>query len=324
MTEGMINLQVMAEGLYRDTTQELDGMEIINHISIPSLFGVRDFIKGNRQIVVTRAAPTIAARPYERNQLLIPDTASAEQFTVCTGKAAYILRKLDRETLIDVMNDPVKMRWLLDLLENMGHGVSRGNFLPELISVIMNESSPRTKGSQAGSIIGKFDMGTVTAPRIIDLSKPSGPTSMAGFVLEIQEMLDNLNQWRSGEMYILGAHQIKLKMIANALNSISANVLSETAIMSSAGKDIGNKLLAFDFIHDPIMRPRHLTNSNQVIYPLIFGHRKATAFAGETESLLIQDNGPTDTSRYIQGLYRYGGRVMTPDAVGVAYIAFQQ
>lgn len=313
----------MAQELYRHTVRETDDFSILSAISDNSLFGETDFYKDGRKIVVTREATSFPARPFEKNQQMIPDSQSPEQFTVCAGKMSYKLAKFDEFTMEEMKGKPQLFAWLIDLIEKMHSNVVAETYFPDLIAGMRVEASSKTKGTQAGGVLHKYNLGTPLQPRIIKLNDAGGENSYFRFVMDLQELLEDLDQFRSNEMFIFGDSRIKNNITSTAAQTMQANKLLDSPIFSASGNEIGNKMLNFNFLHHKIMRPSSV--NNQKVYPILFGWNKAYAYGAHTHH--FQTGGAADlrtTDVYIRAMFMHGGRVVNPDALGVAYITFQQ
>lgn len=291
--------EIIARVYERDFLPEITNSEIDERIT-----------QCNQQVQILKAPEVGPWRSYQKNQEMVPNQITADAICLSICNAAYNDIKIDK-TDIHFACD----RWapweekFLDAVYESYVAMQREWVLTAMIL----EASPQNKGASAGKF-GTIDLGSRGNPIVVD--KDNIPLRMA----QLQQVLMEQLRWKDGEMFVI--MPVAFRPVLSMSNFANA-AWTGTCKPCSFGIDgmWGVPLGGFNVI-ETTHSPYVVEPDGRVCFYIVAGHRSAFAYASDIIEGRIVQSTRTFGVEY-QMLAVWGGKMLYPEAIAVAYWTFK-
>lgn len=264
--------------------------------------------KCGQVITFDRPPNGVMWKPYEVNQLMIPDQPSSDSFCMTVCNARYASIKMDKLTIaracenweafetgfLDATYRNLSELWHDDVLTGMQLQVANRNF-----------------GKRAGRY-GNIDLGSIG--NALHLS----PDNIVSFLARMRDVLQDSGRWYEGEMFIT---------VPRAMETLLLETMFAKQLCCNTGESVlfqgmrASDILGFTVVATDRLRPVMDPATRRLVYPIIAGWNEAYAFTGDIIEAEIQPIPQTFGITYNM-LTVYGGGVIYPEALAKAYVTF--
>lgn len=260
--------------------------------------------------VVTFQMPATVGpwRPYEKNQALIPDQPSADQFCLSICNAAYKAIKIDK---LDIRRACEKwasfeVSFLKDVWANLSL-----LWHTDVFTGMQAHTSARNMGKQAGRY-GNIDLGTVGNAVALN------PGTIVGFLSRMRDTLADASRWYEGEMFIVVPRAFStLLMETMFAKQVCCDTSDSVLFRGMKAEDIQG----FTIVQTDYLRPIRDPATKKLVYPIIAGWNEAYAFTGD-----IVEAGISEIPNSFGIMYKmqtlYGSGAICPEGLAKAYVTF--
>lgn len=271
-----------------------------------------DIIRCNQKVQLMTQPKVGPWRTWHANQKIIPNqiTPNATCLEICN--AAYSSIKLDKGT-IHFMCDRMSA-WeeaFLDSVYESYVAMQRSWVLAAMIC----EASPQNSGSFAGKH-GNIDLGSPGNPVVVT------PENIPLRITELATVLNDQDtrQWRDGEMFVV--MPIAFRQVLSMSNYANATWTGTCKPCSFGIDGMWNTQIGGFNVIETTHAPSVLERDGKLCYYVIAGHPSAFAYISNIiEGRVVE---PTDSfSVEYQMLAVWGGKMLFPEALAVAYWTFQ-
>lgn len=266
-------------------------------------------IRCHQQVQIMKAPEVGPWRSYQKNQELLPNQISAEAvcFDICN--AAYNAIKIDQVDIHFACEswDAWEEAFLDATYESLVKMLREW-----VLAAMIMESDPHNRGVTAGKH-GNISLGARGNPVVVN------PASAPLFFMQLQQILADHLRWKDNEMFVVMPKEFKSVLaMSNFANSEWVGDAKKTSI---AIDGMWNTQLAGFNIFETVNLPYVVEADGRVCYYLVAGHKSAFAYASDIiEGRVVQ---PTDSfSVEYQMLAVWGGKMIYPESIAVAYVTF--
>lgn len=263
----------------------------------------------NQEIQFTVAPEVGPWRSHQQNQIMIPNQVTTTAICLIIDNAAYNAIKIDE---LDIHFACERYGpYETALLESVYQSFVTMQRIWVLASMI-GGAAAQNRGSHAGRH-GNIDLGSKGNPVVI--TKDNIAKQLMNISIVLQEQL----RWRPDQMFIVLPIQFKLPLIeSNFANAAWAG----SCVTCSMGIDgmWNNQLAGFNII-ETVHLPWVVEDNGTIAYYILAGHREAFAYISDIIRGRVTDDAYTWAKMY-QMLAVWGGKVLYPEAIAVAYWTF--
>lgn len=267
-------------------------------------------VRCNQEIQLMRPVQVGPWRPYQKNQEMVPNQVNAEGVCIRICNAAYNDIKIDELDIHFACErwDAFEASFLEAVYERYVEMQRKWVFTAMIL-----EASPRNKGRNAGKF-GNIDLGTRGNPVVVT------PQNLALRVSELQTVLLEQLRWVDGEMFMVMPVQFRTVLMQS---DYANNAWTGNCKPCSFGIDGMWELPLGGFnIIETVHSPFVIEADGRVCFYIIAGHRSAFAYASDIIRGRIVTHPRTFGVEY-QMLAVWGGKMLYPDAIAIAYWTFQ-
>lgn len=291
--------EIMARVYERDFLPEITNNEIDERIT-----------QCHQQVQILKAPEVGNWRTLQKNQEMIPNQVTADAICLEICNAAYN----------DIKIDELDIRWacerwdaweekFLDAVYESYVAMQRTWVLTAMIL----EADGKNQGAHAGKY-GNIDLGSRGNPVTVNKD------NIALRVSQLQQVLMEQLRWKDGEMFLV----VPVAFRPVLAQSNYANVAWTGSTPKATSFNIDGMwdipLGGFNVI-ETTHAPMVVENDNRICFYIIAGHRSAFAYASDIIDGRIVQPERTWSAEY-QMLAVWGGKMLYPDAVAVAYWTF--
>lgn len=263
------------------------------------------------QKVQIMKSPTVGPwRSYQKNQEMVPNQISADAICLDICNAAYNAIKIDKTDAYFACERWVP--WEEKFLDEVYESYVAMQREWVLTAMIM-EASPQNRGSAAGRF-GTIDLGSRGNPVVVD--KDNIPLRMA----QLQQVLMEQLRWKDGEMFIV--MPIAFRPVLSMSNFANAAWTGNCKPCSYGIDGLWNVPLGGFNVIETTHAPYVVEPDGRVCFYVIAGHRSAFAYASDIIEGRIVESDRTFGMEY-QMLAVWGGKMLYPEAIAVAYWTFR-
>lgn len=249
-------------------------------------------------------------RPYSQNQEMIPNQITAEGMCLTICNAAYNSIKIDETDIFWACD-----RW--DTWEKAFLEAIYQRYVEMMrtwvLTMMVLETSPNNKGAKAG-VHRNINLGAPGAPVVITAE------NLILHLARLQQILKDTQRWKEGEMFIImpTAFTGTLAMSNYANNSWTGDCAPCTFGIDGMWS---KPLMGFKVI-ETTYAPYAVEADGSIGYYIIAGWSQAFLFASDIiQGRLI--NMQNTFGILYQMLAVWGGKMIYPEAMAVAYWSFQ-
>lgn len=265
-----------------------------------------DVIKCHQQVQIMKAPEVGPWRTLLKNQEMVANQISTEAISFSICNAAYNAIKIDQLD-IEFACD----RW--DAFEEKFLDAVYESFVKMqrdwVLTSMVLECDPQNKGSACGKY-GDIDLGSVGNPVVINKS------NLTVQLAQLQRVLIERLRWADNQMFLVVP--TALKPILAQTNFANPEWTQKNPVLVDGMYE--NQLFGFNVITTTNL-PMVKDNSGRICYYVIAGHRSAFAYAANIINSRVVESQKTWSAEY-QMLAVWGGKMLYPDALAVAYWTF--
>lgn len=250
----------------------------------------------------------IAWKPYEQNQPLVPDQVSPTGSCMVIDSSNYSSLKIDN----------AERRILGDNFDSFYEKVidkTAAKLAPLYNRYVLGKqilaAPPTMRGNRAG-IHGVINLGSLGNPLIINKD------NITTFFSQLNTLFDNYG-FSAEEKFLSVPMEINTILVNSPLASYARTGV-EFGLLNAEYKT-PDTVMGFNLIPNNTVQATHDPSKNELIHYFVFGCTRATAFGGTVieaeESKLVNGFGSLFKFQEV-----HGGKVIHPDAIGVAVVKF--
>lgn len=260
---------------------------------------------GDTMTWLVPANPSI--RRLNNNEKLKHSTVSVCQFSLKIGAKLYSSYKMSEYDWNRACDSQMVMSRLLDDTQSE----MRRTIDKEALALMIASAHCANQGTNAGVRTKCVNLGTCEAPLCID---ETNAHLFPGLLSKV------VGEWCTpgGDWFAIIPSKLSYVMkISTTYNDLLSNC-GQCAFPLITGQMPG-MIEGFSWIESDLLDCMPCMSGNDVVYPVIFGKRKATSFV----SLFDLDRVMSDVNdfgRYWQIMMAYGLGVSNPEYLGVAYV----
>lgn len=280
--------------------------DMLHHITNGSVLD--PLMKCGQVITFERPPNGVMWKPYETNQLMIPDQPSNDSFCITVCEERYASIKVDKRSIARACED-----W--DAFET-GFLTATYQNLSELwhdyvLTGMQLSVANRNLGKRAGRY-GNIDLGS------IGQSVHLTPDNIVSFFARMRDVLQDAGRWYEGEMFITVPRPMEVLLLETMFaKQLCCNTGESVLFKGMKAHDI----LGFTVVATDRLRPILDPATRRLVYPVVAGWNEAYAFAGDIVEAEIQPIPQTFGVTYNM-LSIYGGGAIYPEALAKAYVTF--
>ncbi len=290
--------EIIARVYERDFIPEITNSEINERV-----------VECNQRVQIMTAPEVGPWRTYQLNQEMVPNQVSADAICLDICNAAYNAFKID-ELSIRFACD----RWaaweekFLDAAYESYVAMQR----TWVLTAMVMEADVRNKGAHAGKH-GDIDLGSQGNPVVVNRN------NIALRVTQLQQVLMEQLRWKDGEMFMV--LPIAFRPVLAQSNYANSEWVGGCKTCSFGVDGMWDVPLAGFNIIETTHSPFVVEQDGRVCYYVIAGHRSAFAYVSDIIRGRLVELEKTFGIEY-QMLAVWGGKMLYPDAIAVAYWTF--
>lgn len=294
-----------------------DLVERFQHDGVTARFTTNNIvpseIKTTGSEVVMRREPEAELFDFQKNQTLSHSDLNTDIIRMVIDRAKYWNLKLDQVDQTQIGN--VTM-WVNAFKKNAARKLDR-QITREILIQTPHEVSRYNKGTCAGKVTGRYNMGTLGSPVVLTAKNFPMVLAQVRAVLAEQDV-------PAQDLFITVPQQFQLLMynVNSPLYSVCVSGMQKSVVLLNG--EVLPSMVGFDFIvtleqpilWDPI--------AEVYAYAMIAGRKDAIAFVTQLNKNRVIDNDPRSFSTYWQGLQVYGFKTIRPEALVVLYATIDE
>jgi len=268
-------------------------------------------IRNQGDTVYFHRSPGVAVRTYQKDGPLKADTLHSETFSLHINRALYWGLKVD---CIDEYQMPMWTQLQSSYIDETNAAMSEV-IERQIFGQIYAEAHPTNSGADAGCKCGGINLGKLGAPRLVS------PKDLRLFMAQVDNILSQHSVPREGRFIVLPlcAEMTFAQAFANT-NFVGSG--PHRAFAAGTSMQVPGVFSGTVYFSNNVM-PVEDPTSGKTAYNVMFGHRDALAFATQITKTAQTNGGPHNPfDMFWYGLQVYGFGVALPEALGHAYICF--
>lgn len=305
---GLDNTPLARPGYYNEIMNKVYERDFLPEITNNQ---IDERITACTQMVQIMKAPDVGPwRSYQINQEMVPSQVTANSICLMIDNAAYQAIKIDQLTIHWACERWAQ--WEAKFLEATYESYVAMQRKWVLTAMIL-EASPQNTGRNAGKF-HNIDLGARGNPVVIT------PDNISVQMAYLQQVLLEQLWWKEGQMFCVMPIQFRPVLVQSNFANAAWTGSCAPCSMGIDGM-WEHPLMGFKLI-ETVHAPFAIEDDGRVCFYIIAGHQDAFAYAADIIQGRIVENPKTFGLEY-QMLAVWGGKMLYPEAIAVAYWTFQ-